>query len=269
LLASYVDQVVLIKIYGTILALAVLLGAYVSSIFARQRGKDGQIVWDALLWVLPFGLLGARIYHVLSLWDFYARHPRAIFFLWNGGLAIYGALIGGLVGLLVWVKGLKGTKGVKEKTAEILDIAAPGLAIAQSVGRFANYFNHELYGWPTNLPWGIFVPPRYRFPGLSEFAYFQPLFWYESILSLFNFALLVVVARKFSSVLKAGDLFLLYLATYSLGRFFLEPLRIESWTVHGFRVAQLVALFLFVVAVSLAVFRRVPLKNFQLNLFSK
>lgn len=256
--------------YGLILAFSVLLGAYVAATFARQRGQDGQIVWDALLWVLPFGLIGARLYHVLSLWNFYSQNPRQVFYLWNGGLGIYGALGGGLLGLLVFARvgGTPLRRGFGGVFAT-LDVAAPGVAIAQSVGRFANYFNHELYGWPTSLPWGIFVPPAKRFPGLLDFAYFHPLFWYESLFNLLNFAFLLVASRKFSARLRSGDLFLLYLSVYSLGRFFLEPLRIESWSFQGLRIAQLVSLTIFLLSVLGVVGRRIPFKNLQLNLFSR
>lgn len=244
----------ILKPYGTILALAILLGAYVASLEARRRGRGGELVWDGLIWVLIFGFLGARLYHVLNLWEFYKVNKVSILYLGNGGLGIYGALAGGVVGLLVWGKGIKGLKGVK--MGEMLDIAAPGLAIGQSVGRFANYFSQEIYGWPTSLPWGIYIPPQKRFEGLESFAYFHPLFLYESLWNLLNFLLLIIIIRRFEHKLLPGELFLIYLPTYALGRLFLEGLRIQSWMLGGLRVAQGVSIVLIFASVVLGVLRR-------------
>jgi len=122
-----------------------------------RQGFAGQ-VWEALPWVLIFGIVGARAYHVLSWWNFYRQNPVQILALGNGGLGIYGAILGGVLGLWVWRrKGIKGLKGIK--TGELLDVAAPGIAVAQAIGRLANYFSQELYGFPTKMPWGIYISP--------------------------------------------------------------------------------------------------------------
>lgn len=254
----------ILKPYGTILAVAILLGAYVSSLEAKRQGRGGELVWDGLVWVLGFGFLGARIYHILNFWEFYKLNKVLMVQVWNGGLGIYGAFLGGMVGLLVWGKGLKGLKGIK--ILEILDIAAPGMAVGQAVGRFANYFSQELYGWPTNLPWGIYIAREKRFYGLESFAYFHPLFLYESLWNLLNFALLIYISRKYEHKLLPGELFAIYLPTYAVGRLFLEGLRIESWMLGGYRMAQLVSIVLILASVVLVILRRARNRLLKLDL---
>ncbi len=238
--------------YGMTIAIAILIGAYVASRLARESGEVRQAgqVWDALPWVLVFGLVGARLYHVFSLWEFYQANPVAILFIWNGGLAIYGAILGGAVGLGIYLRRESGESG---GIGGILDIAAPGVAIGQAVGRFANFFSQELYGWPTRMPWGIYIRPENRFPGLEDFSFFHPLFLYEALWNLLNFVVLVKVSR---AKLLTGERFLLYLSIYALGRFFLESMRIESWMIGGVRVAQAVSVVVIFGSIGLAVFRR-------------
>ncbi len=257
--------------YGTTIAVAVLVGAYVASLEAKRRGQNSQIVWEALPWVLVFGLIGARAYHVLSWWDFYRQNLQQILFLWNGGLGIFGGIFGGLVGFFVWKKkGVKGLKGIK--TGEMLDIAAPGIAIGQAIGRFANFFSQELYGWPTKMPWGIYIRPENRFPGLENFSYFQPLFLYEALWCLLGFVILTGATgwrgykreegrHKMPQLpakarLLTGERFLFYISFYALGRFFLEGMRIESWRVGGARVAQLLSILIVCGSIMSAVVRR-------------
>ncbi len=233
--------------YGTTLAIAVLVGAYVASI------EGGKKVWEALPWVLVFGLIGARAYHVLHFLEFYQANPVSILAVWNGGLGIFGGLFGGLVGLVVWGGGIKGLKGVKE-IGELLDIAAPGIAIGQAIGRFANFFSQELYGFPTNLPWGIYIKPENRFPGLENFSHFHPLFLYEALWCLLGFVILVGDHKGRNYL--TGERFLFYISFYALGRFFLEGMRIESWGVGGVRVAQLLSAGIIFGSIVSAVIRR-------------
>lgn len=245
------------KTYGVILALAVLLGSWVSSLEAKRRGRDSTLVWDALLWVLGGGLVGARLYHILSLWEFYRQHPLAVLFLWNGGLGIYGALGGGLFGLLVFLK--LGRTRLRQGFGEVfalLDIAAPGLAVGQAVGRFANYFNQEIYGWPTNLPWGIYIEAKNRFPGLESYSFFHPLFLYEALWNLLNFVLILLLSIRFTHRLLPGEVFLFYLSFYAGGRFFLESGRISSWEIGGVPVAQVLSLLIIFASITITVVRR-------------
>ena len=270
----------ILQSYGTTIAVAVLVGAWVASTEAKRRGLSSQLVWDALPWVLVFGLVGARAYHVLHLWDFYRQNLEQVLFVWNGGLGIYGAIAGGLIGFFVWARHpptatqLRAGKRVKE----LLDIAAPGVAIGQAVGRFANYFSQELYGWPTDLPWGIYIKPENRFPGLENFEYFHPLFLYEALWCLLGFVVLTGGYKRFKrdkprttrgagqgsrGVLTplTGELFLCYISFYALGRFFLEGMRIESWMIGGARVAQLLSAGIIFGSITLAVVRRMRSKK--------
>ena len=259
--------------YGTTIAVAVLVGAFVASMEAKRRGQDPQLIWEALPWVLVFGLVGARAYHVLHFLEFYQARPVSILFLWNGGLGIFGALVGGVVGLFVWQlvseRELKFaiTKKKREGLLEFLDVAAPGIAVGQVIGRFANFFSQELYGFPTDLPWGIYIRPENRFPGLGNFEYFHPLFLYEALWCFLGFVLLAGTTKwcsyrrgQASQLLLAGERFLLYLSFYALGRFFLEGIRIESWMMGGVRVAQVVSVVIIFGSTTLAVVRRVGSK---------
>ena len=246
------DEMIL-QAYGVTIAIAVLVGAFVASLEAKRCGQDSQLIWEALPWVLVLGLVGARAYHVLHFLEFYRENLQQILFLWNGGLGIYGGVFGGLIGFLVWGRGLKGLKGVK--MGELLDMAAPGVAIGQAIGRFANFFSQELYGWPTKMPWGIYIAPENRFPGLENFEYFHPLFLYEALWCLLGFVLLLKMGRTGKRLL-TGEIFLCYTSFYALGRFFLEGLRIESWMTGGVRVAQLLSILIIGASIILGVLRR-------------
>ena len=164
-----------------------------------------------------------------------------------------------MAGLWVWARLRQGFGEV----FALLDIAAPGIAIAQAIGRFANFFSQELYGFPTDLPWGIYIKPENRFPGLENFEYFHPLFLYEALWCFLGFVVLLKVGRAGKAggagdgrKLLTGELFLLYISFYALGRFFLEGLRIESWMAGGVRVAQLLSVLIICASIILGVFRR-------------
>jgi phosphatidylglycerol---prolipoprotein diacylglyceryl transferase len=183
---------------------------------------------------LPVGLLGARLYHVVSAWDLYKDDLLAIVTNWRG-LGIYGGVAGGLLAL--WLYCRKN----RQSLVRWMDIAAPGLILAQAIGRWGNYFNQELYGLPTNLPWALYIAPEYRYPQYADVSMYHPLFLYESLWNLLVFAGLMWIARRGAKLLD-GDLICLYGIGYSTGRFFLEMLRPEAWNLQGARTAQLVAL---------------------------
>jgi phosphatidylglycerol:prolipoprotein diacylglycerol transferase len=186
--------------------------------------------------------------------NYYLENPIRIFEIWNGGLGIYGALLGGVIGawfylrrhdqsLLVW-----------------LDIIAPAVAIGQGIGRWANFVNQELYGAPTTLPWALYIEPAKRLPGYTQFETFHPLFLYES---LWNFAagvILLIVAHRLHGWLKRGDLVLLYLMEYATIRFLLDFVRLDS-NMSGLvtlTTAQVVSLMTFVVAIAVLIWRHRP-----------
>ena len=242
--------------YGVIIVSAALVGAWVATIEAKRRKLDPEEVLNGLIVVLILGIIGARLYHVFSSpaggsvgWSYYRQNPIAIFKIWEGGLAVYGAIVGGVVGVVLycWLR--------KFKPLEWLDVGAPGLAIAQVIGRWGNFVNQELYGPPTDLPWGITIPPENRIVPYNDLTRyplttrFHPVFLYESLWSLLGFALLMGVGRRFKDRLRKGDIFLLYLVWYPLGRFFVEYLRPDAWVLGPLAAAQVFALIIIALAV--------------------
>lgn len=219
-------------------ALFILVGIIVAIVMGgarlKKRGGSYGAVVDIALWAVPFGIIGGRIFHVLThLNDYFYEGSdfTAIFRIWEGGLAIYGALILGSVG--AWL----GARAAGIRFWSFADAIAPGVLLAQAIGRWGNYFNQELFGAPTDLPWGIEISePNPALPvGLSAETTYHPTFIYESLWSLVGVALLLILDRKFE--LRWGKLFGLYLAYYSLGRVWVENLRIDpSEIVLGLRI---------------------------------
>lgn len=254
--------------YGILIVASVLAGAYVAGIQARKRGQDPERVWDALLICLILGVVGARLYHVLSSpqggavgWSYYRENPLSILKMWEGGLALLGALAGGVVGMVIY------TRVAKLSTAIWLDIAAPAVLLAQAIGRWGNYINQELYGPPTTLPWGIRIDAAYRispYTDLSRYpssTLFHPLFLYESLWCLLGFILLWWVAGRFrgksgSVRLLPGDVFCLYVAWYAVGRFLIEFLRPDAWKWGPVAVAQIFCALALIAALAAMIYCR-------------
>jgi phosphatidylglycerol---prolipoprotein diacylglyceryl transferase len=248
--------------YGIILVTGMFVGAYVAAFEARRRGENEDHVWNMLIIVILLGIVGARLYHVFSSpaggnvgWAYYRLHPAAIFYIWDGGLGIYGAIVGGLIGVLLY------TFRNKLNLLRYLDIGAPALLIGQAIGRWGNFANQELYGPPTTLPWGITIDQYHRiapFDDLTQYPLtmgFQPDFLYESVWNLVGVILLLIIGRKFADKLKEGDLFLAYLVWYPLGRLWVESLRPDAWRIDNIPTAQIISLALIVVAGVLLVVR--------------
>lgn len=243
-------------VYGFLISLGILAGLWVAEKFKKELSFS---LLDPLFWVLTGGIIGARIYHLIDYWSYYAQNLIEVFYLWQGGLGIFGGIIGGIFSLWLFKKHKKLTK---KEFLIMLDLGALGLPLGQAIGRWANYFNQELYGWPTNLPWGIYIKPENRLPGFGNFQKFHPLFLYESLGCLAIFTVIYVVAdlslrssrNKFRYYRFSGSLFFLYLFLYGLLRFFLEFLRPEGWvvrlplTMNLVRVNQLVAVFLMAIS---------------------
>jgi phosphatidylglycerol:prolipoprotein diacylglycerol transferase len=186
---------------------------------------------------------------------YYLTHPLEMLNLRNGGLGIPGAVVGGF--LAVWIY-------VRRKDQSILtwaDIIAPGLALAQAIGRWGNFFNQELYGSPTNLPWKLYIAPEKRLPEFRDVAYYHPLFFYEFLWNIMNAILLVWIGRRYRDFLRRGDLFLIYLIIYGFGRFFLEFLRLDPSPVAGINVNQTIMAIVFVVSSSVLILRHTLIKN--------
>ncbi len=235
-----------IRFYGIILMLGALAAAFMAERTAKRRKLNSELVWDALIWVLIAGIIGARLWHVFTpppsmvaagfTTKYYLTHPLDMINTRAGGLGIPGAIIGGALALYAYCR--------RKKLSFLMwaDIAAPGVALAQAIGRWGNFFNQELYGMPTSLPWAVKIDPVNRVPGYESYSTFQPLFLYESLWNLFNMALILVLDRKFHDKLKEGDLFLTYLVGYPVGRFFLEFLRLDAPRFGTINVNQTVML---------------------------
>ena len=234
--------------YGVIIMFGAVLAAFLAVREAKRRNLDGEIVWDMLPWLLIAGIIGARLWHIftppasmlINGRNPYLIHPLDALKIWNGGLGIPGAVMGGALALYIYCR--------VKKTSFLtwLDIIAPGLALAQGIGRWGNFVNQEVYGLPSNLPWAIYIDPAHRLPGYENVAYYHPTFLYESLWNLLNMALLLVLGRKFAEKLKASDLFLIYLLFYSFGRFLLEFIRVDYSPVAGLNINQTLMAVVFV-----------------------
>jgi phosphatidylglycerol:prolipoprotein diacylglycerol transferase len=248
--------------YGILIVAGVLAGAYVATIQARRRQQNPEHVWDALLVCLVLGIIGARIYHVFSTsqggavgWPYYREHPQVILKIWEGGLGLIGAIIGGALGMVVYAR------FARLPVLTWLDIGAYGLLLAQVVGRWGNYINQELYGPPTDLPWGIRIDTAYRVAPFNDMVTlppdtrFHPLFLYESLWCLVGFALLWWLGVRLRDWLLEGDIFFLYLLWYPLGRFAIEFLRLDAWMAGPVAVAQIFSACAMVLVVTAMVYR--------------
>lgn len=240
-----------VRFYGIILMLGALAAAWLAERLARQRGKNSEVVWDALIWVLIGGIVGARIWHILTpppsmveqgiTTYYYLTHPLDAIATWQGGLGIPGAVIGGGLALYLFCRRRK------LNFLEWADIAAPTVALGQAIGRWGNFVNQEVYGAPTNLPWGIPIEPLYRLPGYQSYTHFHPLFLYESLWNFANMGFLLWLGRRFGDRLKDGDLLLTYAIIYPVGRFLLEFLRLDAAEVAGVNANQT---FMLIIAIA-------------------
>ena len=256
-----------IYFYGILITLGVVVATLLASAQAKRRGQDPEIIWDMLFWVVIAGIVGARIWHVLTpppsmvaqgiTTQYYLTHPLLMIDIRNGGLGIPGAVIGGV--LAMWIY----TRRKKLGLVTWLDITAPGLALAQAIGRWGNFFNQELYGAPTNLPWKIFIDPAHRLPGFENIAYYHPLFLYESLWNLANMVILLLLSRRFSDRLKIGDIFLTYLVIYPVGRFLLDFLRLDASRVAGINANQTLSAIVAVVAAVVLIWRHWPTRSIK------
>jgi len=243
-----------IHFYALFILLGIALAIWIGSRRFRQRGGQAGMILDIALWAVPFGIVGGRIFHVLTHWDFYF-HPGSdiskVFAIWEGGLAIFGALILGSFGAFVGAR----TAGIK--FLAFADAIAPGVLVAQAIGRIGNYFNSELFGQPTTLPWGLEISTANdAYPqGLPAGVLFHPTFLYELIWNLIGFAALIWLDRKFK--LRWGQMFAAYLITYSIGRAFIESIRIDpSEYFFGLRTNVWSAIFGIAIGIALFVWSR-------------
>ena len=251
----------ILRFYGVVIMLGAVAGAWLATREVKRRGGNPEIVWDLLVYLIIGGVIGARLWHIFTpppsslVLDPYTNEmvnpyfvggvPRIldILTIWNGGLGIPGAVIGGAIALYFYAR------KHKINFAEWTDIAAPSLALGQAIGRLGNYFNQELYGAPTNLPWAIKIDPYHRVSGFQNYETFHPLFLYELLWNLANMFFLLWMTRRYEDRLKAGDVLLAYLIIYPVGRFLLDFLRLDASLIGGININQT---FMAVVAVSAA-----------------
>ncbi len=229
-----------IRWYGVLMASAILVGFWLADREAKRERVSADKLLNAGQWAIIAGLVGARIYEVIFNWDYYGQHLWKIPAVWEGGLAIHGGLIAGtLIGL--WVARREGLP-----IRPSLDVVAPSIAIGQAIGRWGNFFNEEAFGTPTDLPWRLYISPQNRPLQYAGSEYFHPTFLYESIWDVLVFVALITVRRRLAN--RPGVVFYLYLGLYSVGRFLIESIRVDSFWVGSFRVPQLAS----VVGVALA-----------------
>lgn len=260
-----------IAFYGIIIMLGVLAAGFVASREFKRRGVNTELVWDALPWVVIAGVIGARLWHVFTptpqdiaagiTTEYYLQNPLELINLRRGGLGIPGAVIAGALGMFIYAR-------VKKMSFSLwTDSVAPGLVLAQGIGRWGNFFNQELYGAPTTLPWGIGIEDVHRVQGFTYAdgfgpeTRFHPLFLYESLWNIGLAFLLLWVARKFGDRLKSGDVFLLYLIGYPLIRFLLEFLRLNSAQIAGINFNQTFMLVVLVLALAALILRHTLLRG--------
>jgi phosphatidylglycerol---prolipoprotein diacylglyceryl transferase len=256
-----------IRFYGILIMLGAVAAAFMAEHEAKRRKLNSEFVWDALILVLIGGIIGARLWHIFTpppsmlVLDptsgkyinpyFINGTPQIldILSIWKGGLGIPGAIIGGALALYFYSR--------RRKMSFLMwaDIAVPGVALAQAVGRWGNFFNQELYGKPSTLPWAIHIDPTYRIPGYTQFSTFQPLFLYESLWNLLNMGMLLFLERKIPDKLKNGDLLLIYMIGYPFGRFWLEFLKLDAPRAGTININQTFMVGVFVVALVLLIWR--------------
>ena len=238
-----------IRWYGLLIASAVLIGVTLSQYLAKRRHVNPDLLSDLSIWLVIGAIPAARIYYVLFQWQEYSQRPWDIFAIWKGGIAIHGAIIGGLIVAILFAK------FKKVSFWQLADLVAPSLILGQAIGRWGNFFNSEAFGKPTNLPWKLYIPREITlsdgsniYPRPPEFideSFFHPTFLYESLWNVMIFSLLMILffrGLQGKLPLKTGTIFLVYLVGYSLGRFWIEGLRLDSLMLGPLRIAQIVSL---------------------------
>jgi phosphatidylglycerol:prolipoprotein diacylglycerol transferase len=211
--------------YGLLVALGIVVAAWLTGQELARKGYDGgySLAVEALLFVVPLGLLGSRASYVVANYDLYASNPiPAVLEVWNGGLEIFGGLVGGFAGLLIFAR-LRGIGALA-----FADAAAPGVVLGQAIGRWGDYFNQELFGAPSDLPWAIHIAPENRPSEFADATSFHPAFLYESLFDALVCLLLLWLARRFGGRFKDGTIFVLYAVLFTAGHLAVDALRLEA-----------------------------------------
>lgn len=245
-----------VRWYGIIIACGILLATFMSIREGQRRQIMSDDFIDLLLWGVPIGFIGARIYYVIFEWSYFSQHPDEIIAIWNGGIAIYGGLIAGAIVLLVFCYRRFLPPFL------VLDIVAPGVMAAQVLGRWGNFMNQEAHGAKCSLQYlqNLHLPQFIIDQMYINGSYYKPTFLYESFFNLVGLIIILSLRHK-KHLFKQGEVFMLYLAWYSVVRFFVEGMRTDSLYIFGvIRVSQALSLLLLIAVAILFVYRRVKVK---------
>ncbi len=240
-----------IRAYALCIIAGIVVAIWLTQRRWKARGGNPDDVLDIALWAVPFGIVGGRLYHVITDPELYflpGKDPIKALYIWDGGLGIWGAVALGAVGAAI---------GCRRRGVNLLDFGdalAPGLVLAQAIGRWGNYFNQELYGRPTTLPWALQIDPAHRPADTPTIGLYHPTFLYESLWNVAVAVLLLWVDRRFT--VSRGKLFALYVAAYTLGRGAIEALRVDHANhVLGLRLNDWTSLIVFLAAVTVLCWR--------------
>ncbi|MDE3840104.1 prolipoprotein diacylglyceryl transferase [Bacillus methanolicus] len=236
--------------YGVIIGLGIALALWVAMREGEKRGLPKDLFADLMLWAIPIAIISARIYYVIFQWDYYSRNPGEIIKIWNGGIAIHGALIGSVITASVFSK----NRGIS--FWKLADVAAPSIILGQAIGRWGNFINQEAHGGEVSRSFleGLHLPEFIINQMYINGAYYHPTFLYESIWNFLGFIVLILLRRV---NLRRGELFLTYVIWYSIGRFFIEGMRTDSLMLtENLRMAQTISIVLIIGATVLMVYRR-------------
>ncbi len=245
--------------YGIAYAIGLAAVYFVVSHEARWRRLDVELFPNAMIVVAIAALIGGRLYHVIDQWQLYRDNLPAIVLPPYSGLGVYGGIIAGTAAAFLYAR------WKHQSFLRWADAVAPGLFVMQAIARWGNFFNEELYGAPTNLPWGIAIQCQYRTqgyacpPGSDPAAtlgqHFQPMFLYESLSGLIGAIVLIWLARRFAARLRAGDLLLVFFIWYGSVRFAVETLKADNWTFFGIPTAMIISSVVVVAAVAVLLWR--------------
>ena len=245
--------------YGVIIVSGMILGWVLASKEAKKLGLYNDVFSDLLLWAIPISVISARLYYVVFKWEYFIENPGEIMAIWQGGIAIHGALIGAVITAIIF------SKKKEIPFWKLADIAAPSIILGQAIGRWGNFINQEAHGSEVSRSFleGLYLPDFIINQMYINGTYFQPTFLYESIWNIIGFIALVNL-RRFR--VRSGELFLSYIIWYSVGRFFIEGMRTDSLMLtESLRIAQVMSFLLIAVAIILIVYRRLKGKSIQYN----
>jgi len=234
--------------YSIIILIAILIASYVFFSKAKKQNYDEKFYTNLIFYGIIFGIIGARLYYVIFNLDYYLSNPFQIIAVWNGGLAIHGGIITGLIWFIYY------SKKNKKNIFKVLDMAAPALIIGQAIGRWGNFFNSEAHGTAVTKEYleSLNIPDFIINGMYIGGNYYHPTFLYESFFDLIGFIILIVLSRK--KRIKNGQIFGTYLIYYSILRFIIESLRTDSLMIGNIKVAELISIFLFILGILVMIY---------------